>query len=167
MPRRSAGLLPYHVAPNGALQLFLAHPGGPFFAGRDEGAWTIAKGEHGPDEEPLAAARREFAEEIGRPAPEGPVIELGEIRQPGGKLVTAFAVPALPGSLTYAASNTFPLEWPRGSGRVVWCPEIDRAEWMSEEPARRRLGKGQVAFIDRLLDQLADDGGLTAPAGPR
>jgi len=155
VPRRSAGLLPFHLAPGGEIEVFIVHPGGPYYVGRDEASWSIAKGEYGGDEDPLAAARREFAEEVGRPAPDGPFLELGEIRQPGGKLVVAWAVDALPGALSFAGSNLFELEWPPRSGRRAQFPEVDRAEWCSEAEARRRLGKGQVAFVDRLLGLVA------------
>lgn len=150
MPRRSAGLMPFHLGPGGDLQVFIVHPGGPLHAKRDEGGWTIAKGEYGPEEEAIAAARREFVEEVGRPVPEGPLLPLGEIRQPGGKLVIAWAVAAIPGALSFAASNLFEMEWPPHSGRRASFPEIDRGEWVSEETARRKLGKGQVIFLDRL-----------------
>ncbi len=167
MPRRSAGLLPFHVETS-ELLLFIVHPGGPLHVNRDEGGWTIAKGEYGPDEEALAAARREFVEEVGRPVPEGTPIPLGEIRQPGGKLVVAWGIEALPGSLSFGGSNLFEMEWPPRSGRRASFPEVDRGEWVSEELARRRLGKGQVAFVDRLLEHLAaGDAPVSSGEAPR
>ncbi|HTX01268.1 MAG TPA: NUDIX domain-containing protein [Acidimicrobiales bacterium] len=152
MPRRSAGLLPYHLEPGSGLTVFIVHPGGPLHANKEDGGWTIAKGEYGPDEEPLAAARREFSEEVGRPPPDADPVPLGEIRQPGGKLVVAWGVEARPEALAFAGSNLFEMEWPPRSGRRARFPEVDRGEWVSEEVARRRLGKGQVAFLDRLLE---------------
>jgi predicted NUDIX family NTP pyrophosphohydrolase len=155
MPRRSAGLLPYYVGPGGDLQVFIVHPGGPLHARREDGAWTVAKGEYEPGEDALAAARREFSEEVGRPVPEGTPIPLGEIRQAGGKLVTAWAIETLPGQLSFAGSNMFEMEWPPRSGRLASFPEVDRGEWMDEQRARRLLKPTQVPFLDRLLALLA------------
>jgi predicted NUDIX family NTP pyrophosphohydrolase len=150
MPRRSAGLLLHREGPDG-LEVMLVHMGGPFWQGKDEGAWSIPKGEHGPDEDPLAAARREFQEEIGREPPEGEPVELGEVRQAGGKRVAAWA---LRGDLDVSRieSNTFTVEWPPRSGRMREFPEVDRAEWVDLETARRKLVKGQVPLIDRLAE---------------
>jgi predicted NUDIX family NTP pyrophosphohydrolase len=154
--RRSAGLLLYRLS-GPQLELLLAHPGGPVWARRDEGAWSIIKGEYAADEEPLAAARREFAEETGSQPPDQaiPVMDLGEVRQRGGKLVLAFAVEGDfdAGSL---ASNTFSMEWPRRSGRVREFPEIDRAAWFDAGTARRKLLAGQVPFVERLELALAE-----------
>ena len=154
--RTSAGLLLYRRGPRG-VEVLLAHPGGPFFAARDAGAWTVPKGEIEEGEEPYAVARREFREEVGHDPPDAAPIDLGEIRQKGGKLVHAWAVEgdADPGT---AVSNTFPLEWPRGSGRYVETPEIDRVEWFSVEEARRRIKETQIPLVDRLLERL--DGSL-------
>jgi predicted NUDIX family NTP pyrophosphohydrolase len=151
--RRSAGILLYRRRPAGDIEVLLAHPGGPIWASRDEGAWTVPKGEFTDGEEAWAVARREFEEETGHPAPQGDAIDLGEIRQKGGKLVVAWA---LEGDLdpTAAHSNTFPLQWPPRSGRWITVPEIDRVEWFAPEEARRRLKDTQVPFIDRLLDGL-------------
>ena len=148
--RRSAGILLYRRAAGGGVEVLLAHPGGPIWAKRDAGAWTVPKGEFHDGEEAMAVARREFQEETGHPAPEGRALELGEIRQKGGKLVEAWA---LEGDLDPAAahSNTFPLEWPPRSGRWLTVPEIDRVEWFGPDEARRRIKDTQVAFIDRLL----------------
>lgn len=147
MPKTSAGLLLYRRAPAG-LQVLLVHPGGPFWQGKDLGAWSIPKGEIGADEDPLAAARREFHEETGFEAA-GPAVPLGHLRQPGGKLVHAWALEgdADPGELT---SNTFSMEWPRGSGRLQAFPEVDRAEWFGLAEARRRILPGQARFLDAL-----------------
>lgn len=159
MPNRtSAALLGYRnrvggVAGAPTLQVFLAHMGGPFWAHRDQGAWTIPKGEYGPDEDSLEAARREFAEEIGVPAPRGPVIALGNFRQRSGKVITAFAVAA--DDLEFVSSNHFELEWPRGSGQMRSFPEVDRAEWMSVDVAEHKLVTGQIQILAALVSHLA------------
>jgi predicted NUDIX family NTP pyrophosphohydrolase len=151
--RRSAGLVVYRGEAE-ALEVLLVHPGGPLWVNRDEGAWSIPKGQYGPEEPPLHAARREFAEELGMPAPEGPVADLGEVRLRSGKLVRAWA---LPGDLdvTVVRSNTFELQWPPHSGHTVEVPEIDRAGWFSLPEARLKLNPAQVALIDRLQALLA------------
>jgi predicted NUDIX family NTP pyrophosphohydrolase len=153
-PRRSAGLLVYRQA-DGVLQVLLGHMGGPLWSRRDERAWSIPKGEYLPPEEPLDAARREFAEELGSTPPAGEPILLGEVTQSGGKIVIAWAVA---GNLdvTTVRSNTFDMEWPRGSGRVQAFPEIDRAEWFTVDAARHKLVAAQVDFLDRLVLALAD-----------
>ena len=145
---RSAGIL-LHRSRDGALEVLLVHPGGPFWARKDEGAWSIPKGEHGDDEEPLAVARREFEEEIGRPPPEGPLLELGEVRQSGGKVVAAWALEA-DVDVSEIESNSFEIEWPPRSGRMQSFPEIDRAEWFTLADAREKLNPAQVEFLDRL-----------------
>jgi predicted NUDIX family NTP pyrophosphohydrolase len=127
--------------------------GGPFWARKDAGAWSIPKGEY-TDEEPLVAARREFAEEMGAPPPEGEVVALGAVRQSGGKVVTTFAVEG-DFDLAGFASNTFEMEWPRGSGRTQVFPEVDRAEWVTVAVAREKLVKGQVPVLDALLAHLS------------
>jgi predicted NUDIX family NTP pyrophosphohydrolase len=153
MPERSAGILLYRRGGNG-LEVLLVHPGGPFFAKRDAGAWSIPKGLYEADEEPLACARREFSEELGSLCPDGPALELGEVRQRNGKRVTAFAVE---GDLDAGAatSNTFEIEWPPRSGRRESFPEVDRAGWFTVEQARAKLIAAQAAFIDRLAEQVA------------
>ncbi|HXK23809.1 MAG TPA: NUDIX domain-containing protein [Myxococcota bacterium] len=153
MPRVSAGLLLYRLA-RGGLQVLLVHPGGPFFARKDLGAWSIPKGEAEPGEDLLAVALRELAEETGFAA-EGSALPLGLIRQAGGKLVHGFAMQgdADPGRLR---SNEFELEWPKGSGRRRTFPEVDRAEWFDLDEARRRLNPAQVAFLERLVAELED-----------
>ena len=145
--RRSAGILPYRWW-SGELQVLLVHPGGPFWRNRDQGAWSIAKGEYGEDEEAEAAARREFTEETGWTI-EGDLKPLGEIRQPGGKRVLAFAVQAELDPATLV-SMTFEMEWPPRSGRRQSFPEVDRAAWFSLEEAREKLLTGQRPFIERL-----------------
>ncbi|HEY2162227.1 MAG TPA: NUDIX domain-containing protein [Solirubrobacteraceae bacterium] len=148
MPASSAGILLYRRRADG-LEVLLVHPGGPFWARRDLGAWSIPKGEYGGGEEPLAAARREFAEELGSSPPEGPADDLGEIRQKGGKVVRAWALEGDldAGSIT---SNTFELEWPPRSGRRIEVPEVDRAEWLPLELAREKINPAQAELLDRL-----------------
>ena len=154
---QSAGLLLYRLGEGGRPEVLLGHMGGPFWARKDEGAWSVFKGEHGADEDALAAARREFEEETGSPPPEGPVIELGEVRQSSGKRVTAWAIEGDfdPSRLR---SNTFSIEWPPRSGKQATFPEVDRAEWFDLETARRKLVRAQAAFIDRLEGALAERG---------
>jgi predicted NUDIX family NTP pyrophosphohydrolase len=153
MPERSAGILLYRVGDRG-LEVLLVHPGGPFFARKDDGAWGIPKGLYEDDEEPLAAARREFAEELGSPCPDGPALDLGEIRQKNGKRVTAWA---LEGDLDAETitSNTFTIEWPPRSGRRQEFPEIDRAGWFALDAARVKILAAQAPLLDRLAEQLA------------
>ncbi|GFG74078.1 NUDIX domain-containing protein [Mycobacterium botniense] len=153
MPKLSAGVLAYRVC-GGVVEVLIAHPGGPFWAHRDDGAWSIPKGEYTPGEDPWVAAQREFAEEIGLPVPCGPHIDLGALKQPGGKVVTVFAVPA-DLDIADAHSNTVELEWPTGSGRMRQFPEVDRVGWFPVAVARTKLVKGQVAFLDRLMAQPA------------
>lgn len=153
MPPTSAGLLLYRTGASG-LEVLLVHPGGPFWQRRDLGAWSIPKGEPIEGESLLEAARREVAEETGFAVPEGPAIDLGHVRQKGGKEVHAWAVQA---DLDPAAlrSNTFELEWPRGSGRRRTFPEIDAAAWFDPAEARRRILPAQAALLDRLEAALA------------
>lgn len=153
--RRSAGILLWRRAVDGGVEVLLGHPGGPLFTHKDHGHWTIPKGEMETGEAAWDVARREFEEETGFPAPDGAAIDLGEIRQKGGKLVVAWA---LEGDLDAAAarSNTFWLEWPPRSGRRIEVPEIDRVAWFSPDEARARIKATQIAFIDRLLAALAD-----------
>lgn len=156
----SAGILMYRHAA-GALEVLLVHPGGPFWARRDLGAWSIPKGEVGEDEEPLAAARREFAEELGTPVPDGPALDLGEVRQKAGKVVTAWAIA---GDLDAEriVSNTFQAEWPPRSGVMRSFPEVDRAQWFSLPEARERINAAQADLVERLAAAV----GPRAPAGP-
>jgi predicted NUDIX family NTP pyrophosphohydrolase len=143
----SAGLLLFRRA-GGALEVLLAHPGGPFWAGRDAGAWTIPKGLVGPGEDLLDAARREFAEETGF-APGGPFLPLGSVKQKAGKVVHAWACEGDLDPAT-AVSNTMSVEWPPGSGRRVEFPEVDRCAWFGPEEARAKANPAQAAFVDRL-----------------
>ncbi len=127
--------------------------GGPFWAKKDLGAWSIPKGEYDAGEEPLAAARREFEEELGAPAPSGPAEPLGEVRQAGGKVISVWCLNA-DFDTDRVRSNTFTLEWPPRSGRMQQFPEIDRAQWFGIESARQKLVRGQVPFLDQLLQLL-------------
>lgn len=153
MAKRSAGLLLYRSGPDGAVEVLIAHPGGPFWARKDEGAWSIPKGEQPDGEDPWVTARREFVEEIGLDPPDGERLDLGVVRQAGGKVVTAFAVR---GDLdvTDARSNTFELEWPPRSGKLQEFPEVDRVGWFTVAQARTKLLAGQRPLLDRLLDHL-------------
>jgi len=152
MAKRSAGILLYRGSPQ-RLELLLVHPGGPFWARKDLGAWSIPKGEYAEGEDPLAVAKREFAEELGSPPPLGAFLPIGELVQPSRKIVNAFALEGDfdPATLT---SNRFELEWPRGSGRMQLFPEIDRAQWFAPAKAREKIQPGQAPFIDRLLERL-------------
>lgn len=156
MPKLSAGLMLYRIQ-DGSVEVLIAHPGGPFWAKKDEGAWSIPKGEYTQGEDPWKAARREFEEELGKPAPTGPRIDFPPLKQPSGKVITAFAVL---GDLDLAGtvSNTFTLEWPKGSGRLKEYPEIDRVEWFSVPAARLKLLKGQRPLLDCLTDAVEADG---------
>jgi predicted NUDIX family NTP pyrophosphohydrolase len=147
MPQRSAGILMYRRAA-GAPEVFLVHPGGPYWAKKDDGAWSIPKGLYDESEDAPAAARREFEEETGV-AVEGDVVALGEFKQPSGKVIVAFA---LEGSCDAAdiRSNCFTLEWPPRSGRMQEFPEVDRAGWFSLDEARVRIAKGQLRILDAL-----------------
>jgi predicted NUDIX family NTP pyrophosphohydrolase len=149
--RTSAAILPYRFT-GGRLEVFLVHPGGPFWARKDLGAWSLAKGEFEAPEDPLEAARREFAEETGF-AVTGPVVPLTPRKQPSGKTVHAWATEAAydPANVR---SNTFQMEWPRGSGTMREFPEVDRAAWFDLDEARRRVLPGHVPFLDELASLL-------------
>jgi len=148
MAKRSSGIL-LHRGAGAALEVLLVHPGGPFWAKKDAGAWSIPKGEHDAEEEALAAALREFAEETGSTPDVGELKDLGTVRQKSGKVVQAWA---LAGDLDADAirSNTFTMEWPPRSGRQAEFPEVDRAAWFSLDEARERILPAQAAFLDRL-----------------
>jgi predicted NUDIX family NTP pyrophosphohydrolase len=156
MAKRSAALLVYRRAEGGEVEVLVGHMGGPFWANKQARAWSIPKGEY-DGEEPLAAARREFAEEMGEAAPGGEITELGECKQPGGKVITTYAVEG-DFDLRKFRSNTFEIEWPRGSGRMREFPEVDRAEWMSLDRAAEMLVKGQVPIIEALKGRLGTVG---------
>ena len=149
----SAGILLYRVTDAGELQVWIAHMGGPFWARKDAAAWSIPKGEYEPGEDPFTVARREFEEEIGVPAPAADYAQLGVFRQPSGKVVTVFAANA-DLAVERVTSNTFDLEWPKGSGTIRQFPEIDDARWASIPEAREKLVKGQVAVLGALAELL-------------
>jgi len=155
--RRSAGIL-LHRGQGDGLEVLLVHPGGPIWANRDVGAWSIPKGEYLDEEDALAAARREFEEELGSAPPDGEAADLGEIRQKSGKWVHAWA---LEGDLDHAAvhSNTFEFEWPPRSGKLIEIPEVDRAEWFGLDAAREKINPGQVPLLDRLAQLLGNHSG--------
>ncbi len=157
MTVRSAGLLLYRHGRGSDVQVWLAHMGGPFWARKDAHAWSIPKGEYAADEDPLAAAKREFAEEMGTPAPGVDYIQLGDFRQPSGKMITAFAAESSfePERIV---SNTFALEWPKGSGTLRNYPEIDGAQWIGEPEARIKLVQGQLPILDALIRHLRNAG---------
>ncbi len=148
----SAGVLLWRRGPSG-VEVLIGHMGGPFWARKDDAAWSIPKGEYEPGDEPLAVALREFEEEMGSPVPATDLLPLGAVRQSGGKVLTVWAAE---GDLDADAvvSGTFPLEWPPRSGRVQEFPEVDRAAWFGLEEARTRLVAGQVPYLDRLRDLL-------------
>jgi predicted NUDIX family NTP pyrophosphohydrolase len=154
MAKRSAGILLYRLA-GPEPEVLLVHPGGPFWARKDDGAWSIPKGEYAEDEDPRDAALREFEEELGTAAPGGAdaLLDLGEVRQRSGKVVSAYA---LEGDLDASAitSNTFPMEWPPRSGRTQEFPEVDRAGWFAPAEARAKLVPAQAELVDRLLERL-------------
>ena len=152
MARRSAGILLYRIA-GGAPEVLLVHPGGPYWARKDAGAWSIPKGEYLDGEDPRACALREFVEETGVELPPGELAELGSVKQKGGKTVSAWAVE---GDLDAGSvrSNTFTMEWPPRSGRTEEFPEIDRAEWFGIDAAREKLVAAQTEFLDRLVERL-------------
>ncbi|MEU8764743.1 NUDIX domain-containing protein [Streptomyces sp. NPDC048659] len=155
--KRSAGLLLYRRTPDGGTEVLIGHMGGPFWAGRSTGAWSIPKGEYGPEEPPLDAAHREFEEELGFPAPDGERVALGESRQANGKTVVVWAVEA---DLDPArvVPGTFTMEWPRGSGTLREFPEIDRVGWFAPEAAAPLLVAGQQTFLERLAEHLGGPG---------
>ena len=152
MPRRSAGIVLYRVR-SGAPEVLLVHPGGPVWARRDAGAWSFPKGEYDAGDDPREAALREFEEETGTALPPGDLIDLGSVKQKGGKVVSAWAVE---GDLDpdIVKSNTFSMQWPPRSGRWATFPEVDRAGWFGAEEAREKLVPAQAEFVDRLLGRL-------------
>jgi predicted NUDIX family NTP pyrophosphohydrolase len=153
MPQRSAGILLFRRGRAG-VEVLLVHPGGPFFAGKDAGAWSIPKGLIDDGEDPLVAAKREFTEETGGTA-SGETIALGDFRQPGGKIVTAFAVEG-DFDLAGFASTNFTMEWPPRSGQKAEFPEADRAGWFAIDEAREKILKGQAAMLDVLVAQVGE-----------
>jgi predicted NUDIX family NTP pyrophosphohydrolase len=154
--RTSAGILLWRRQ-EGRVEVLLGHPGGPYFAGKDNDHWTVLKGEVDPGEDLLAVARREFEEETGQPLPEGPTIELGEIRQKSGKRVLVWAVEGDLDTQT-AVSNSFEMEWPPRSGRIREFPEIDRVAWFDLSEARVKIKAAQAPFLDRIERGHGGDG---------
>ncbi|MGA1870186.1 MAG: NUDIX domain-containing protein [bacterium] len=154
MVKKSAGLLMYRFK-NSRLEVFLVHPGGPFWSKKDEGAWSIPKGEYTDEEEPFDVAKREFKEETGYEA-DGNFIPLTPIKQPSRKIVTAWAFEG-DCDESKTRSNTFTIEWPPHSGKQAEFPEVDRAEWFPIEPAKKKLLKGHVGFIEQLCEKLKYD----------
>jgi predicted NUDIX family NTP pyrophosphohydrolase len=157
--KHSAGLLLFRRTAGRAdtLEVLLGHMGGPFFARRKAGAWTVPKGEYDPDEPAWDAARREFREELGLEPPDGPGVPLGEVRQAGGKVVTVWAVES---DLDPAAvvPGTFPMEWPPRSGRIQEFPELDRVAWFGLAEAGEVIVRAQAAFLDRLAEHSEAEG---------
>ncbi|MFI5551260.1 NUDIX domain-containing protein [Streptomyces sp. NPDC051738] len=151
--KRSAGLLLFRHTENG-LEVLLGHMGGPFFAKRDAGAWTVPKGEYEPDEPSWDAARREFREELGLAPPDGEAVPLGEVKQAGGKIVTVWAIEADLDPAT-VVPGTFVMEWPPRSGRTQEFPELDRVQWLGLDRAREVVVKAQATFLDRLAEHSA------------
>jgi predicted NUDIX family NTP pyrophosphohydrolase len=153
------------MSEDGIVEVFIVHPGGPYWAKKDDGAWSVAKGEYEPGDDPLEAARREFGEEIGTQPPTGPTLDLGEIRQPSGKRVSVWAVEALSFEVAQVVSNDVDVEWPPRSGRTERFPEVDRAGWFPVPEARRKLLKGQAGFLDRLTGALVETGRTVSDSG--
>jgi predicted NUDIX family NTP pyrophosphohydrolase len=149
MPKLSAGLLLYRIR-DGVVEVLIGHPGGPFWAKKDDGAWSILKGEYVDGEDPWEAARREFTEETGLAPPDGPRLEFEPVRQPSGKILSAFAVNG-DVDVRDVHSNTFEIEWPKGSGRMREFPEVDRVQWFSVAEARTKLLKGHRVILDWLM----------------
>lgn len=152
MAKTSAALLVWRRHGN-EIEVVIVHPGGPFWAKKDDGAWSLPKGEYGDSEDPLTVARREFEEELDQPAPGGDVVDLGEVKQAGGKRVRCFAVEG-DADVANIVSNEFEMEWPPRSGQTRRFPEVDRAEWVSLDTARRKLIGGQVPLLDALMNHL-------------
>ncbi|MFZ2173598.1 MAG: NUDIX domain-containing protein [Rhodococcus sp. (in: high G+C Gram-positive bacteria)] len=157
MALTSAGLLLYRIDSAGLLAVWLVHPGGPYWKGKDEAAWSVPKGVYDADEDPLAVALREFEEECGIPAPSVPLAMLGLFKQPSGKAVTVY-VGETSDDLTFVSSNTFELEWPPRSGKMQSFPEVDDAQWLTLPAAEIKLVKGQRPVLAALRAQLDDEG---------
>jgi predicted NUDIX family NTP pyrophosphohydrolase len=158
MPRLSSGLLLFRWREN-RLEVLLVHMGGPFWSRRDAAAWSLPKGEHEPGEDSLLAARREFGEELGMAPPSGAAVDLGSLKQPSGKVIHAWAQQA-DIDASEIRSNTFELEWPRGSGKLQQFPEVDRAGWFEPQAAREKLISGQLPFLDLLLERIGASRGV-------
>jgi predicted NUDIX family NTP pyrophosphohydrolase len=161
MVKLSAGLLVYRLGESSTrgspVKLLLVHPGGPYWASKDDRAWSIPKGEYPADEDPWVTAQREFREELGLAPPDGPAIDLGQVTQSNGKRVQAWAV-AGDLDVSHIESNAFELEWPPRSGSLQSFPEVDRADWFTPPVARRKLVAAQAEFVDRLVANLVGEG---------
>jgi len=155
MTKSSAGILLFKRT-GGRIQVLLVHPGGPFWGKKDAGSWSIPKGEYGPEEEPFAAAKREFREETGMEVPAGEAIALARLKQPSGKVISAWAIEG-DADASRMRSNTFALEWPPRSGRTQDFPEVDRAAWFDVETARGKIQQGQAPFLEQLLSALGQE----------
>jgi predicted NUDIX family NTP pyrophosphohydrolase len=157
MPKQSAALLLYRLSEENVLEVLVAHMGGPFWARKNARGWSIPKGEYEDGEDPLNAAKREFEEEMGSHPPEGDLLDLGNCKQPSGKVILTYAIEG-DFDLSGFRSNTFIMEWPKGSGQNQEFPEVDRAEWMTLRRASEMLVKGQVPILDGLREHLAAGG---------
>jgi predicted NUDIX family NTP pyrophosphohydrolase len=160
MPKLSSGLLLFRSRER-RVEVMLVHMGGPLWRRRDAGGWSLPKGEHEPGEDSLHAARREFAEELGSAAPQGAAIDLGSLKQPSGKVIHAWAL-NVDMDVSEIRSNTFELEWPRGSGKLQRFPEVDRAGWFELTAAREKLIRGQWPFLDLLRERIGRTGSEAA-----
>ena len=152
----SAGILLYRISRDRVVQVLIAHMGGPFWERKDKGGWSIPKGEYEDGEDPFQVALREFEEELGKPVPAKEFLSLGSIKQPSGKVVTVWAAQGEFDEET-ATSNTFVMEWPKGSGQMQEFPEVDRVGWFDIETARTKLLKGHVPFLERLVDKVREE----------
>jgi predicted NUDIX family NTP pyrophosphohydrolase len=164
MSKLSAGILLFKVTDNDVLEVLIAHPGGPFWAKKDEAAWSIPKGEYLEGEDAYEAAHREFREELGMDAPSRSSIDLGEIKQSGGKRIRVWAIEG-DVDASKIESNAFEMEWPPKSGESAYFPEVDRAAWEPMAVARRKLHKGQVDFLSRLTEALRNEGRIGVSEG--
>lgn len=158
MAKRSAALLLYKITEKNVIEVLIVHPGGPFWAKKDDGAWSVPKGEYEEGEAPRDVAYREFEEEIGISCPSGELIELGELKQPSGKRVVCWALQCNDLDISNTRSNMFEMEWPRGSGRMQSFPEVDKVAWFPLSHARLKLLKGHLGFLDRLMEVLSAHG---------
>ena len=157
MPKLSAGILLFKISKSDVMEVLLVHPGGPFWAKKDDGAWSVPKGEYTEGDNAYDAAVREFREELGSEVPSGSRFDLGELKQPSGKRIHAWAVEGDLDASTIV-SNSFEMEWPPKSGKTSEFPEVDRAAWVNIAVARRKLHKGQAEFLTHLMDALRRDG---------
>lgn len=156
MPVHSAALIPYRIADDGVLEVFIVHMGGPFWSKKEDGGWSVVKGEFDPEiESSREVADREFEEEIGLSAPVGERVLLGDFKQSSGKIITAFAVESA-ANIEFVRSNTFEMEWPKGSGKFESFPEVDRASWFTLEASRPKLLKGHLPILDRLVSVVGE-----------